>query len=55
MLTYYSYFFLLITKIVMNEIEFNISRIINANTKHTKNSVFLVHNVKGTITFYLSD
>jgi hypothetical protein len=38
----------------MNEIEFNISKIIIANTKHTKNSIFLLHNVKGTITFYLS-
>jgi hypothetical protein len=38
----------------MNEIEFNISRIIIANTKHTQNSIFLLHNGKGTNTFYLS-
>jgi hypothetical protein len=38
----------------MNEIEFNIPRIIIANTKHTKNSIFLLHNVKGTIILYLS-
>jgi hypothetical protein len=38
----------------MNEIEFNISRIIIANTKHTKNNIFLLHKVKGTITFYVS-
>jgi hypothetical protein len=38
----------------MNKIEFNISSIIIANTKHTKNSIFLLDNVKGIITFYLS-
>jgi hypothetical protein len=36
----------------MNEIEFNISRIIIANAKHTKNIIFLLRNVKDTITFY---
>jgi hypothetical protein len=39
----------------MNEIEFNISRIIIANTKHTKNSIFVLHNNKCTITFYVND
>jgi hypothetical protein len=39
----------------MNEIKFSISRIIIANTKHAKNSIFVLHNNKGTITFYVSD
>jgi hypothetical protein len=39
----------------MNEIEVNISRIIIAYTKHTKNSILVLHNNKGTITFYISD
>jgi hypothetical protein len=38
----------------MNEIEFNISRIMIANTEYTKNSIFLLHNMKGTITFYVT-
>jgi hypothetical protein len=38
----------------MNEIEFNISTIIFANTKHVKNSIFVLHNNKGTTTFYVS-
>jgi hypothetical protein len=48
-------FFLLINKIVMNEIEFSISRIIISNTKHAKNSTFVLHNNRGTITFYVRD
>jgi hypothetical protein len=54
MLIYQSYFFLLINKIVMNETDVSISRIIIANTKHAKNSIFVLHNNKGTITFYAS-
>jgi hypothetical protein len=38
----------------MNEIEFNISRIFIANKAH-KNSSFVLHNNKGTITFYVND
>jgi hypothetical protein len=55
LIIYLSYFFLLINKIVMNEIQFRISRINIANTKHAKNSIFILYNNKGTITFYVSD
>jgi hypothetical protein len=39
----------------MNKIEFSLSRIIIANTKHAKRSIFVLHNNKGTITFHVSD